>query len=590
MTNTAATYQELIREAFIAPIRTVTVIDDEYPTFQQLLEPSADPKLSDHKNIDRLKKITSMCHETHNWSLDVFDGQSPKIAEDNDIPEHLNHSDLLILDYHLDGKPPEDNGERARKIIKKLDSNNHFNIILVHTKGNTENIKDVYEEILFDLHRIRKPSYLNVSDESTQKIDAWLDDNEDGFGYRWTSKDILHSKTDILKLLEYNEEKLFKSIRSPEHLLNAYDKELEKLSQLMGVEIKDLINWRLLEICKEHQIAFTDELRGDFKWDWTGDVNYIATGKVFISVIRKVSENPEEELFFALCESLNHFNAPPMHLLMAKIRHEIDERGFEQAQSIMSNRLAQAGWLYSLLSNHQDVFAHDKAIDLHWEQLGRASKASLRLFSQRLSTALLNTGNNKAVVKQFFKDCIGQKEQSCGHLNAFTCSMPVVGTHLNTGTVFSIDNEFWVCLTPACDLVPDQKISQWEARIGSSHLAFKAVRLHEVNLSRANGSANSNEFLYLNSESFSELKTFVFAEGESPTWDTFYASNQGRFDSEKNINLSCVRATKDGLSINNFEAKIISELRYEYALNLLQRLGSNQTRVGLDFIERDKLW
>lgn len=38
MSEMATTYQDLIREAFIDPIRTVTVIDDEYPTLQELLQ------------------------------------------------------------------------------------------------------------------------------------------------------------------------------------------------------------------------------------------------------------------------------------------------------------------------------------------------------------------------------------------------------------------------------------------------------------------------------------------------------------------------------------------------------------------------
>lgn len=326
-------------------------------------------------------------------------------------------------------------------------------------------------------------------------------------------------------------------------------------------------------------------------WGWNdAGINYIATGKVFISVVRKVSEDPKTELFDALCSSLNQFNAPPMHLLMAKIRYEIDETGFEQAQNIISNRPAQAGWLYSLLSQSDDILAHDKAIDLHWEQLNRASKYSLRKFSQKMFEILGKQDSARNIVKGFFRECIDNVDESCGHLNAFTCSMPVVSKHLSTGTVFRFDQEYWVCLTPACDLVPNQKLNLWEKRIGSSHLAFKAVKLHEVKLTRANKDANSNEFLYLNLEDSLDLKAFSFSEGESPTWDTFYASHQGRFDPKNNISLSCVRSSDGILKVDNYEVEIVSELRYEYALNLLQRLGSNQTRVGLDFIEKSHLW
>lgn len=591
MSEIVETYHDLIREAFIDPIRTVTVIDDEYPTFQELLLQPDNEKLKQSNNIDRLMKISEMCHSTHNWSLDVFDGQSPRIGENDEIPDHLNHSDLLIIDYHLDGEPPSDDGSRARKIIKKLDSNNHFNIILVHTKGDDGEIKGIYEDILFDLNTIRKADYFDVEPENIDKIETWLDQNEDGAEYNWLSESINYSKTEILSLLECTNERLFLNTRNPNHLFSPYHSEIDDLSKKIDINNNDLIKWRLLEICKKQNIIFTEESRSDLNWKWNDSgINHIATGKVFISVVRKVSEDPKKELFDALCTSLNQFNAPPMHLLMAKIRHEIDETGFEQAQNIISNRPAQAGWLYTLLSQSDDILAHDKAIDLHWEQLGRASKYSLRKFSQKMINILGQQDNLKNTVKDFFRECIGDADASCGHLNAFTCSMPVVSRYLSTGTVFVFDKEFWVCLTPACDLVPNQKLIQWESRIGSNHLAFRAVKLHEAKLSTANGNANSNEFLYLNLEDSLELKAFSFSKGESPTWDTFYASNQGRFDLENNISLSCVRFSEGSLNINESEAKIVSELRYEYALNLLQRLGSSQTRVGLDFIQKDSLW
>lgn len=591
MSEMATTYQDLIREAFIDPIRTVTVIDDEYPTLQELLQKPENTPDTDNPNIARLINITKMCHETHKWSLDVFNGKSPRIDGENHIPEHLHHSDLLILDYHLDGDDDK-NGDRAREIIKKLDSNNHFNIILVHTKGVEANIKGVFEEILDDFYVLDNDifSHLNAKEEA---IEEWLDENREAYEAWLTAE---YSKTDIASALSINNLNILKKPQAPKHIFNLFSDDIADISKAIsssedvGFSLDDLILFRLKELADDCGMTFGTR-RNDLSWDWSDDnLNYISTGKVFVSVVRKSSEDPERELFEALCGSLNHFDASPMHLLMARIRHEIDDRGLEQAQSILLNRPAQAGWLYSLLSNDNDSFAHDKAIDLHWEQLGRASKSSLREFSRRLVNSLTED-ENKKTIKRFFNECLGNSELSCGHLNAFSCSMPVTGKHLNTGTVFSIGDEFWVCLTPACDLVPDQKVDQWSKRIGAAHLAFKAVQLHAgINLSTANGKANSNEFIYLNLDPSTEPKVFSFSKGESPAWDTFYASDQGRFTEDNMIGLALVREREGNLSINNVEAKVVSELRYEYALNLLQRFGANQTRVGLDFIQKGSLW
>lgn len=591
MSDTAITYQDLIKEAFIDPIRTVTVIDDEYPTLKELLQQSASYPDADNQNIARLIKITNMCHETHKWSLDVFNGKSPKIGGNNYIPEHLHHSDLLILDYHLDGN--QDDGQRAREIINKLDSNNHFNIVLVHTKGvAADNIKQVFEEILVDFYTANSDVFSTITDKEGS-IEEWLDENSENYE-TWLNSE--YSITEIASALSMDNLKNLGKPKAPKHIFHSFFDDIAEISKAIasagdiGFSVDDLILFRLKELVDNCGIKIGAS-RKDLSWDWSDDnLNYISTGKVFISVVRKSSEDPEQELFEALCGSLNHFDASPMHLLMAKIRHEVDERGLEQAQNILLNRSAQAGWLYSLLSNDQDSFAHDKAIDLHWEQLGRASKNSLRAFSQKISGALSRQDNAQNVVKKFFRECINSSDESCGHLNAFTCSMPVVGSHLNTGSILSFDGEYWVCLTPACDLVPDQKAKRWKDRIGEDPLPLKAVKLHEALLSTANGKANSNEYIYLNLEDSTELKVFSFFESDSPTWDTFYALNQGRFTDDTTLDLAQVREKEGVLSINNVKAQVVAELRYEYALNLLQRFGANQTRVGLDFIEKKNLW
>ncbi|MCZ5509579.1 hypothetical protein O5475_02220 [Escherichia coli] len=194
---------------------------------------------------------------------------------------------------------------------------------------------------------------------------------------------------------------------------------------------------------------------------------------------------------------------------MAKMRFELDEKGIEQAVKIIGNRYAQAGWLYNLLKNADDDSAHDKAINLHWEQLATASRQELRNFSKRIIAAVKYTypGNEKQFVKTFFRECINQQDLTLGHLNAFSCSMPISNTHLMTGTVLDIEGETWVCITPACDLVPGQKISQWESRIGQSYLVFKAVKLEAARLETANKNANRNNYIYLNvGEHFQHMK------------------------------------------------------------------------------------
>ncbi|EPB0854844.1 response regulator receiver domain [Yersinia enterocolitica] len=599
MTEMTQTYSDLIKEAFIAPIRNVTVIDDEYPTLLSLIdlqnrnvaEVTEVSIASNNANTERLKKIITMCHSTYRWSIDVFDGHSPNFGGDEDVPSHIHHSDLIVLDYHLDGDASADDGKRARKIIRSLDENNHYNLTLVHTKGYEGEIEAVFTEILKDFIRISPSNPLLPSLEVVEKMQSWLDSNEDGMAYPWISGDI-----NLLTLFSiYFSPMPEKCInpRRPTHPLNAFLSDINDVATRAGLTSIDLIKWRFLEILEKNKVTFDHDVRFDLQWHWGEDTNFISTGKAFISVIRKSADDPEDELIGSLSEALTKHNASPMHLLMAKMRYELDEKGIEQASKIISNRYAQAGWLYNLLQNANNDSSHDKAINLHWEQLATASREELRGFSKKIIAAAGTTcpEDEKKFVKSFFRECMDNKDLALGHLNAFSCSMPVNNNHLITGTVLDIDGEKWVCITPACDMVPDQKIAQWQSRIGKSYLVFKGMKFDSVNLDTANGKANCNEYIYLNINGVPEA---YWLRSENPSWDTFYAAKQGCYDDDHTVTLSCVRedAEADGMPLvmKSLQAKAVAELRYEYALNLLHKFGSSQTRVGLDFQEKSSMW
>lgn len=596
MTDMAITYSSLIEEAFIKPIRNVTVIDDEYPTLLSLIELQyantgeqtlrTSPDLD--VNVERLKKIIKMCHSTYQWGIDVFSGHSPNIGENSNVPPHIHHSDLVILDYHLDGEPSVDDGTRAREIIKSLDQNNHYNLILVHTKGYNGDIRNVFIEILFNLTVI--DSSLMPSDETITKMNVWLDDNNDGASYSWVSTTI-----DLVLTLKFYTSKIkynFLEINNEQHPMHVFLTEITDIARRTRLEINELVRWKFYDLFKD-KIRFENHFRSDFEWDWDEESNFISTGKTFISVIKKSSEDPAEELIGSLQAALIKRNASPMHLLMAKMRYELDERGIEQASNIINNRPAQAGWLFNLLQNADNDSAHDKAINLHWEQLATASRLELREFSKKIvqSAGCLTPSDKRDFVKGFFSECMADKPKTLGLLNAYSCSMAVSNNHLRTGTILEIGEDKWVCVTPACDMVPRQRVKQWQSRIGDTYLAFKVVKLESVPIDVANKNANRNDHIFLNEESIP--KAYSLGK-DNIVWDTFFACNHGYFKDSQSITLYAAREeiieNDKSLIMKRIQATAIAELRYEYALNILHKFGSSQTRVGLDFQDNNSLW
>ncbi|MDD2661099.1 MAG: response regulator receiver domain [Methylococcales bacterium] len=137
-------YRDLIREVYIDPIRTVVVIDDEFPSLDGLIakelkeEGAWDGKRDD---ANKVKEILQFCRKKENaWLVDVHDGKNDEI-----IAPHLIHSDLMILDFHLN-----DDGGKAIKILKKLAESNHFNMVIVYTNGDPQAGGDI-ETVVRDI-------------------------------------------------------------------------------------------------------------------------------------------------------------------------------------------------------------------------------------------------------------------------------------------------------------------------------------------------------------------------------------------------------------------------------------------------------
>ncbi|MCU4638704.1 response regulator receiver domain [Acinetobacter courvalinii] len=590
-------YKDLIKEAFIAPIRSVMVIDDEYPTLTNLISVIKNQGQNKYKveNLERLQNIIKMCHGEMKWTVDVFDG---KDSIQSHIPDRLKHSDLVILDYHLDGKVNPEDSEKARDILHSLDSNQHFNIVMVHTNGFQDDIEKVYDEILCDFIKVSKKHLFELNSDLDNIIEEWLVEN-DPDEERFLFLNHKFGIKDVVSLINAENEKEAYYPQKPTNLFHPFKADIQQLTNEIkvdhkNIDIKDITQWFgskvVLKLVKE--LKGTREI-SEVKWGWENEVNFICTDNIFITVIRKQDGPVKAELYEQLFKSLVKFNPSPMFLLLAKIRHYIDEIGLEQANRITNNKYAQAGWLYNLLKKSVDVSEHEKAIDIHWEQLGRASKPHLRDFSKKLCESLMleNSNDEKVIVQKFFKVNNEQTHEVLSNLNAFSCSIPPCSTHLTTGSILKIDDKFWLCLSPSCDLVPGQRSRDWEARIGEQYTVFKAVQLNEeINVNKANDDANTNNYLFLQ-DANGVVKAYSIAIGKkNPTWDIFYAHNQGIFDESRQIKLTCLRKDTDNttslLSTREYVATVIAELRYAYALNFLQKLGGNQTRIGLNYSDK----
>ncbi|MFI7823962.1 hypothetical protein ACFMJK_11605, partial [Acinetobacter baumannii] len=213
----------------------------------------------------------------------------------------------------------------------------------------------------------------------------------------------------------------------------------------------------------------------------------------------------------------------------------------------------------------------------------------LREFSKKLCCSLNITANPEEICKRFFQISKQDGFQALSNLNAFSCTIPPTSSHLTTGTILKLnDSSLWLCLSPACDLVPGQRANAWRERIGTDYTVIKAVKLKPANIKEANISSNTNEYLFVKHDDGIVHAYYIALANSNPIWDVFYADNSGRLDENYQVKLTCIRkddnpSVKVLLTAKNYDAEVIAELRYEYALNFLQKLGNNQMRIGLGY-------
>src|SRR5688572_17638793 len=116
---------EAIEAAFVASIRSVLLIDDEFPRYDALIASPEKPLPADADRV-RAGALWSFCRR-RNFACDVEDGSEIDLT--NSIPAHIGNSDLIVLDFHL---APNDSA-KSLHILNHLAQSHHVNLVVVYT-------------------------------------------------------------------------------------------------------------------------------------------------------------------------------------------------------------------------------------------------------------------------------------------------------------------------------------------------------------------------------------------------------------------------------------------------------------------------
>lgn len=580
-------YADFIDEAFIKPIRSVLIVDDDYPTLDEILDQALaraggkEPPVSDkrwHKNPQRIQNVISGFRKPERPLLvDIHDGANVDTKGDKKVAAHLHQSDLLVLDYELDKGKPKD-GRRSIEILRGLLANDHFNLVVVHTH---EVLDEVFSTILFG---ILSPSCADLDGAEAQRVADLIETREE------TDEDVLAKLTKSVAAGQYL---AFRNDRTDAEQKMIEGKQPFAAFRALGADAgwndddqKIVLRHMLAKFEQGSKQSMCDRDFGELKWSDRGR-KWIKANSVFIAF----SSKTEEDVIAELKAALEDWDPAPSRLFLAKLRAEMDEHGVVAQSKALERKHALAQWYSRLLNadGEQRRWLISESVARHSDQLLGAILDGVENFATRLVNAESESakGNVDARCKDHFgvdlADKPTKKLAEAEH-NAFVCSKPRSGWHLTTGHVFEMKGEHWVCLSPACDLVPGQGAARREGL--GDYLPFVAVKLCPKEIGAKGIDVNSNLFVFLNFGD--KLQVFSFNqqgnEKTQPIWRIFYAARNGVFDGGFKLRIATPEAGKRRLLSVNQPAEVVAQLRYEYAINLMQKFGGAMTRVGLDFL------
>ena len=587
-------YADFVAEAYIKPIRSVLIIDDDYPTYDEVLSAEfKDDAVAEskawRKNPERIRKVIRRFRErTPPLLVDIHDGKNVDADRDVALTSHLHQSDLLVLDYQLD-PARENDGTLAIDILRQLISNDHFNLVVVYT---SHDLNQVFYDVLTGLVGVSdefSPSERDV-DAAQEMVDE-ADERIEDFRKRI--------------LASMNREAYFDYRQSPDKAVGRMLKGKPPYAAFKGIcdetawnphERKTVFRYLLADV----QDRLSDQMQSDSRVEliWSSDAPYwIQSNTIFVAFSNK---SHGEDLIGELKGALNAWKPEPSRLLLGKLRADVHEYGVTAHAPVLTNRRALTLWYKRLLESDENLCRQYVAevVSRHSDQAMANILPRVEDFAQRLIHAERSMTEDYVGLcgKRFRVDLNDSTEKVKALLehNAFVCTKPPSGRHLTTGHIFEAFDDLWICLSPACDLVPTQ-IGKAQSAVLGVWQPFMAVKLHAVGKvpwQKDGDDITSGRYVFVHRDG-DRIDCFRFSEhsNSAPEWRLFYAKDAGIFQSGDKADgrlqfaaASTVACDEGELVPEHGCARIVGQLRYEYALNLLHRLGGSLTRIGLDFL------
>jgi hypothetical protein len=586
-------YEAAVKETFeTKPLRTVLMIDDEFPSFADLARGEGERQFPQ-------KDLALALYEGFRARHMVCDVDN---RVDDIHVERFRKSDLIILDYNLDSG--ETNNEKAIAILRKLAASKHFTTVVVYTAS--PNLDEVWLEIIASLAAGWKDLPSNLTGDSKTHWERLSD--EERLPLATHQAVMQFAKRGRLRDLE-------PKVREASQ------------AELITTGVPAAACGPIIEAMIHRELArragkFAEAPRSTAVGGFDEGNRWIQSRNSFVAILKKdgATETGSETtpIMECLSKALLSWRPNLFQILISEIQNLLELEALATEDIHLSEPSTQTAlWYYLLellgpleLSADPDVKAPlagvvDKIVDSIRRRLSSDSEliqlarnaliGELRdrgwtkeSWPQRGSSEMFNAAKELAKTKGLV-EC----REVMFRLNSFFSTERFRRSHLTTGTVFrhASSDIYWIAASPACDLVA-RRPSELQSWTHSIHplTALVAIRLtSDQNVDGALIEATQGRHIFLETSFGQKVFKIVNGVGQ-PIYEFIMVENEGRVKDEggKTIFEGMRLASETDQptaewTLHTFE--IVDQLRGLNATQILQMAGHHLSRVGLDFVD-----
>ena len=595
-------YESAVKSTFeTKPLKTVLMIDDEFPTYTDL---AAGPSEGNAK-VFRQRELAQRLYASFRNNNMLCDIEN--VADEVPL-DSIGKSDLVVLDYHLG--PGDRDSSRSIKIMRELASSAHFNTVVVFTAE--PNLDEVWLEVMASLGGAWTSLPGELSGEAKEHWERLSDE-------------VMLPEASLDAVMEYARRRNIRDL-SQNVRANA-QRELIELGvppAACGDMIEASINVEIAKRAGDYRGAPRSHAVGGC----SGGDRWVQCKNCFIVIHKKGAELTDDEkdpagILAGLGKSLLAWRPNLIQIVVSEMQNVLELEALISGDELLKDPATHASLWYYLVEALGPVDAAanpDVRVPLSAliDGILDGVKRRLSLDPQLLSLASdallgeirdagwerdkwpVGAGRIDAVLDISRTKSLAKPAQVFFRLNSFFSTEIFRRTHVTLGSIIQSrrTGNYFVVASPACDLTP-RAPSKDQLWVGGIHPLRPVVCVYMERLAspdKALASASSGKFIFV--EIGSEQVAFAIANNSAPSYEVMFFRDSGavtdvggkKIIRSRQVGIApivvpvpaIVGANERELVDDDFE--IVGQLRSSNANRILQLVTQHLSRIGLDHI------